>query len=108
MSIGFERVCDVQVNSNGTGGDGMYVQATSPTDRVLPCPVNEDNGVYTATFQPDEAGQWKISVMYEGDHIQGSPYTCFVFDPNAIKVSVLHLLRCNSPTSNQIQSQWHR
>lgn len=61
--------------------------AKSPTDRILNCPVSNDNGVYTATFQPDEAGEWKISVTYEGEHIQGSPFTCFVFDPHAVKVS---------------------
>jgi len=62
------------------------VEAKSPTSRLLICPVNNDNGVYTATFQPDEAGEWKISVTYEGEHIQGSPFTCFVFDPHAVKV----------------------
>lgn len=63
------------------------MEAKSPTDRILDCPVTNDSGVYTATFQPDEAGEWKISVTYEGEHIQGSPFTCFVFDPHAVKVS---------------------
>lgn len=43
--------------------------------------------MYTATFQPDEAGEWSIAVTHGGEHIQGGPFTCFVFDPNAIKVS---------------------
>ena len=42
--------------------------------------------MYTATFQPDEAGEWSIAVTHDGEHIQGGPFTCFVFDPNAIKV----------------------
>jgi Filamin/ABP280 repeat len=67
------------------------VEAKSPTDRILNCPVIDDNGVYTATFQPDEAGEWKISVTYEDEHIQGSPFTCFVFDPHAVKVKFLFL-----------------
>lgn len=62
------------------------MEAISPTGRNLQCPVNNDNGVFTATFQPDEAGEWKISVTYDGEHIQGSPFTCFVFDPHAITV----------------------
>lgn len=78
-----------QINSNGAGGGALEVEAKSPTDRILNCPVSNENGVYTATFQPDEAGEWKISVTYEGEHIQGSPFTCFVFDPHAVKVLFL-------------------
>lgn len=52
----------------------------------MSCPVQETDGVYTATFQPDEAGEWSIAVTHGGEHIQGGPFTCFVFDPNAIKV----------------------
>jgi len=70
------------------------VEAKSPTSRILNCPVSNNNGVYTATFQPDEAGEWKISVTYEGEHIQGSPFTCFVFDPHAVKVR--ELLQCRN------------
>lgn len=44
--------------------------------------------MYTATFQPDEAGEWSIAVTHGGEHIQGGPFTCFVFDPNAIKVGL--------------------
>lgn len=68
------------------------MEAKSPTDRILNCPVSNDNGVYTATFQPDEAGEWKISVTYEGEHIQGSPFTCFVFDPHAVKVNLFAII----------------
>lgn len=64
--------------------------ARSPTGRELSCPVQETDGVYTATFQPDEAGEWSIAVTHGGEHIQGGPFTCFVYDPNAIKVSLIH------------------
>lgn len=64
------------------------MNARSPTGRILPCPVNvDDNGVYTATFKPDEVGEWKINVTYEGEDIQESPFICFVFDPHAVKVT---------------------
>ena len=57
--------------------------------------MNCDDGVYTATFQPDEAGTWKISVTYEDEHIQDSPFTCFVFDPHAVTVGP-HLYRVST------------
>ena len=78
----------VQINSNGSGRDGeMDVKAYAPSRRVLGCPINERDGVFTATFQPDEAGEWSIAVTYEEQHIQGSPFHCHVYDPNAIQVS---------------------
>lgn len=60
--------------------------AWSPTGRSLPCPVKENGGVHTATFQPDETGEWSIAITHKGTHIQGGPFICFVFDPNGIKL----------------------
>ncbi|EFN85254.1 Filamin-C [Harpegnathos saltator] len=48
--------------------------------------VLENDGVHTATFQPDETGEWSIAITHKGNHIQGGPFTCFVFDPNGIKL----------------------
>ena len=60
--------------------------AYSPLHRPLDCPVSCTDGVYSAKFQPDEVGEWKIHVTYEGQHIQGSPFNCFVYDPHAVRV----------------------
>ena len=65
----------------------MDVKAYSPSRRALDCPINCNDGVFTAMFQPDEAGEWSIAVTYEDQHIQGSPFHCHVYDPNAIQVS---------------------
>ncbi|XP_008544602.1 filamin-A [Microplitis demolitor] len=79
-------IVEVLVNSYGTSHDGIDVTAWSPTNRSLPCPVKENSGVHTATFQPDETGEWSIAITHKGTHIQGGPFTCFVFDPNGIKL----------------------
>ncbi|XP_063983805.1 filamin-C isoform X1 [Diachasmimorpha longicaudata] len=79
-------IVEVLVNSYGTSHDGIDVTAWSPTGRSLPCPVKENSGVHTATFQPDETGEWSIAITHKGTHIQGGPFTCFVFDPNGIKL----------------------
>lgn len=77
---------NVEISYLGTSHDGIDVTAWSPTGRSLPCPVKEKDGVHTATFQPDETGEWSIAITHKGNHIQGGPFTCFVFDPNGIKV----------------------
>lgn len=81
----FEKISKYR-NFLGTSHDGIDVTAWSPTGRSLPCPVKEKDGVHTATFQPDETGEWSIAITHKGNHIQGGPFTCFVFDPNGIKV----------------------
>ncbi|XP_026826378.1 filamin-A isoform X2 [Ooceraea biroi] len=81
-----ESIVEVLVNSYGTSHDGIDVTAWSPTGRSLPCPVKEKDSVHTATFQPDETGEWSIAITHKGNHIQGGPFTCFVFDPNGIKL----------------------
>lgn len=62
--------------------------AWSPTaGRALSCPVHEnEEGLHVATFQPDETGEWSIAITHQGAHIQGGPFTCFVFDPHGIKL----------------------
>ena len=84
-------VVEVSVNPQDTSPSGaklefMEVIALSPSGNKMMCPVNEVFGGFAATFKPDEAGEWKITVMYKGRDIQGSPFPCFVFDPNGIKV----------------------
>jgi hypothetical protein len=48
--------------------------------------VSEDNGTFYASFQPDEAGEWRIHVTYDDEDIENSPFKCMVFDPRAIFV----------------------
>ncbi|XP_037777486.1 filamin-A-like [Penaeus monodon] len=82
-------IVEVVINSNGVGGGDIDVTAYSPTGRGLVCPVKVEDGVYAATFQPDEAGEWSIAVTYDEEHIQGSPFTCHVYDPHALKIREL-------------------
>ncbi|XP_014219845.1 filamin-A isoform X2 [Copidosoma floridanum] len=90
-------VVEVLVNSYGTSHEGVSVSAWSPTGRELNCPVRENDGVHTATFEPDETGEWSIAIMHKGAHIQGGPFNCFVFDPHGIQLSSLEGARPGQP-----------
>lgn len=74
------------MNSNGAKAGQIDVIATSPTGRNLPCPVSEKDGIYRATFEPDEPGEWSIAIRHSGELIEGGPFACFVFDPNGVEV----------------------
>lgn len=84
-------VVEVSVNPQETGPAGaklefMEVIALSPSGMKKDCPVNAVIGGFAATFKPDEPGEWKITILYRNKEIQGSPFPCFVFDPNGVKV----------------------
>ncbi|KAL1490329.1 hypothetical protein ABEB36_013043 [Hypothenemus hampei] len=82
----------VQVLVNATGTpkrEDILVTAYSPTGRPLNCPLQDLEGTNSATFKPDEPGEWRIEITYQGKQIQGGPFTCSVFDPNGVRVSGL-------------------
>jgi len=86
-------VVEVLVNPQDTSPSGaklelMEVIAVSPTGRQIPCEVNPagDAPGFAAIFKPDEPGEWKVVVKYKGKEIQGSPFPCYVYDPNGVKV----------------------
>uniref|UniRef100_A0A914SB21 SPRY domain-containing protein n=1 Tax=Parascaris equorum TaxID=6256 RepID=A0A914SB21_PAREQ len=31
-------------------------------------------------------GEWRIGILYNGDHIRGSPFSCNVYDANLVQV----------------------
>lgn len=48
----------------------------------------KDNGdqTFQAEFTPKVAGEHRIHVLYEGQPVAGSPFSCKVYDVTAIKV----------------------
>lgn len=63
----------VQVLVNATGApkrEDILVSAYSPSDRLLNCPLTTIDGTNSATFKPDEPGEWRIEITYQGKQIQ--------------------------------------
>lgn len=63
----------VQVLVNATGApkrEDILVTAYSPTGRPLDCPLTTIDGTNSATFKPDEPGEWTIEITYQGKQIQ--------------------------------------
>ena len=34
-----------------------------------------------------DVGDWRIKILYEGQHVDGSPFTVKVYDPGQVRVS---------------------
>ncbi|CAJ0583813.1 unnamed protein product, partial [Mesorhabditis spiculigera] len=80
-------IVEVVINAHGDASRGeVKVQAESPTSRIMKCPVERSGTSYAATFNPDEVGTWRIGIIYDEAHIQGSPFDCQVYDPNLVNV----------------------
>lgn len=79
----------VEVLVNATGAprsEDILVTAYAPSGRSMKCPLKKVDEGHSAIFKPDEAGIWEIAITYQGNHIQGGPFTCSVFDPNGVSV----------------------
>uniref|UniRef100_A0A914YRW1 Uncharacterized protein n=1 Tax=Panagrolaimus superbus TaxID=310955 RepID=A0A914YRW1_9BILA len=85
-SIG--SIVEVVINAQGdkiSHGD-VIVYAESPSGKHLQCNVVYHSNSFTATFTPSEVGEWKIGILYDNEHIRGSPFTSQVYDANLVQV----------------------
>ncbi|XP_059143816.1 filamin-B-like, partial [Physella acuta] len=80
---------ELKVDTSAAGQGDVRIEATSPSGRVLNLPVMYKGGVYTSNFAPNEVGDWLVSMVYDGDHVNGSPYVVKVFDPSLVKITDL-------------------
>ncbi|KJH40456.1 Filamin/ABP280 repeat protein [Dictyocaulus viviparus] len=80
-------IVEVVINAHGECEAGsVQVDAMSPNGRTHNCIVSKRDKSYTATFTPQQVGVWKIGVLYNGEHIRGSPFSCQVFDASLVQV----------------------
>ncbi|CAB3237329.1 unnamed protein product [Arctia plantaginis] len=80
-ATGAPRRQDIDVTAHSPSGRAVPLEARHPP------PSAPGTTASSATFQPDEAGTWTIAITYKGDHIQGGPFTCEVFDPAGVRLS---------------------
>ncbi|XP_047658290.1 filamin-C-like isoform X2 [Tachysurus fulvidraco] len=66
------------VNTQGAGGQGeVGVKMISPSGRPIPCKLERDRAkeVTSVKYIPPEEGPYKVDVNYDGNPVQGSPFT---------------------------------
>ncbi|KRF97963.1 uncharacterized protein Dwil_GK21843, isoform B [Drosophila willistoni] len=74
------------------GFDGVEPQifVTSPSGDNEHCQLSQhDGGSYSASFRPTTVGRHLISVTANDQHINGSPFSCNVFDVSRVSISGL-------------------
>uniref|UniRef100_A0A2C9JF63 Calponin-homology (CH) domain-containing protein n=1 Tax=Biomphalaria glabrata TaxID=6526 RepID=A0A2C9JF63_BIOGL len=80
---------ELKVDTSAAGQGDIRIEAISPSGHAMNLPVMYKGGVHSANFTPNEVGDWRINMVYDGEHIQGSPYTVKVFDPSLVRISNL-------------------
>ncbi|XP_016928916.3 filamin-B isoform X2 [Drosophila suzukii] len=74
------------------GFEGVEPQifVTSPSGDNEHCQLSQhDGGSYSASFRPTTVGRHLISVTANDQHINGSPFSCNVFDVSRVSISGL-------------------
>ncbi|XP_076100089.1 filamin-B-like isoform X3 [Mytilus galloprovincialis] len=79
-------ITELKVDSSGAGQGDVRVEAQSPGGRIQNLTAVYRHGQYIVNFSPSEAGVWNLSVLYDGEHISGSPYSVVVYDPASVRV----------------------
>ncbi|XP_041356835.1 filamin-C-like isoform X2 [Gigantopelta aegis] len=75
----------IETKMNGDFDPEMVlVEAEAPSGRIIKI---TGAGHYSAQFMPNEIGQWKVSVYYDGRYLDGCPID--VADPSQVRVCEL-------------------
>ncbi|XP_055380209.1 filamin-A isoform X2 [Condylostylus longicornis] len=80
---------DNQFEMEGFQGIEPQVFVTSPAGDNVDCTVVQRGEKYIATFRPSVVGRHLISVTANDQHINGSPFSCNVFDVSRVSISGL-------------------
>lgn len=81
----------------GFEGIEPQVFVTSPSGESVSCRLSLRDDIYISTFHPTSVGRHLISVTANDQHINGSPFSCNVFD--VTRVSISGLEQHNGPIS---------
>lgn len=66
------------VSTQGAGGQGeVGVKMVSPSGRPIPCKLETDRAKEETNVKyiPPEEGPYRVDVSYDGNPVQGSPFT---------------------------------
>ncbi|CAD5114543.1 DgyrCDS3662 [Dimorphilus gyrociliatus] len=78
-----------QIDSTLDRKGDIRVKARAPSGRITETTVREEDGMFTANFQPTEVGDWLVSILYDGVDIEGSPFSVRVYDAAKVKIGGL-------------------
>lgn len=81
--------CDNVFELEGFENIEPQVFVTSPSGDNIACRLALRDDIYIATFRPSVVGRHLISVTANDQHINGSPFSCNVFDVSRVTVSGL-------------------
>lgn len=89
--------CDNIFELEGFDGIEPQVFVTSPSGENVPCRLSLRDDIYISMFRPITVGRHLISVTANDQHINGSPFSCNVFDVSRVSISGLE--QHEGPTS---------
>ena len=65
----------------------IEVTVTDCTSQRIPVQLNRaGNYAMTGSFVPIRVGKMVVSVLAYGEHVVGSPQTCFAYDASAVRI----------------------
>ena len=104
-----DKSLEFKVDTTNAGSGNIVATATGPASSSVPVFTAEDKSsksgkVYALKIDPKHKGKHRVSVLWSGVHIPGSPFTFDVGDPKDVVVlnlpdSSTYVARVNEPIS---------
>uniref|UniRef100_A0A0L8H3C6 Calponin-homology (CH) domain-containing protein n=1 Tax=Octopus bimaculoides TaxID=37653 RepID=A0A0L8H3C6_OCTBM len=85
VHVGNETKCKLAILDQSVNLKDVKVEVNGPNSQ-LPVQMNWSGQTAEVNFTPKEIGKHKISVLYDEDHISGSPFNINVFDPSQVEI----------------------
>ncbi|XP_067668452.1 filamin-A-like isoform X2 [Haliotis asinina] len=70
----------VLVDLAGVAEGECMMELTAPSGDIRTVGCNMEHGNMVGSFHPTEPGNWKVTVLFEGQEVQGSPVTVRAYD----------------------------
>ncbi|KAG8237582.1 hypothetical protein J437_LFUL003306, partial [Ladona fulva] len=99
-SAALGRPAVITVDPRGTDVNRCSAACLSPSGRDIPTRVTgSPSSKFKVELTPFEIGRHTISVMVDGEHVKGSPFTCNVYDVGKVRVTGLNPSKVGKPVT---------
>jgi filamin len=72
-----DKPADFVIDTRGAGNGALNLTVEGPCEARIECKDNQD-GTCHVSYLPTMAGNYLINILYQGEHIPGSPFQATV------------------------------
>ncbi|XP_050433144.1 filamin-A isoform X2 [Adelges cooleyi] len=100
-----KKTADIKIESPDISNDTNFkINVFSPTGQVIDVKTTIMANAIGAYFTPNEIGRHIVEIFIEGQMVDGSPFSCNVYNINHIKVTGLGTAKAGKPVTFSVDA----